>query len=260
MKDQEDNKKTEKKKLSMAALKARKVREAEKLSGKGVKPHGMVVATLLHRLFIERIAFTFGLCCVLFLAGWQMSQNISLSEQLEKRSIYLVPSVLTKLHRLDPTKIDSSTVYDYAEHIIQKLGNVNYEDADVRYHELAQHMHPELKARFKREMRPIVKYWKQMKVDQHFNFEKPTDFTRKLELHEGSKKSVFHVEVWGRTKKYIEGRITAPYREKISLAFVTKHFSADDTWAFRLIDIKRQTEQQIQDERIKLSTRKEEES
>lgn len=260
MKEMSGQKKSEKRKLSFALGKARRSKEAEKLTKTAVKPHGMVIASLLHRNFVERIAFMSVILCTMLFAGYQAIQNSDLRSKLGKKPIYLVPSTISGLTRLDPTMIDKSTVYHFAEEIVHKLGNVTYEDADVRYKELTKHMHPELKSRFMREMRPIIKYWKDMKVDQHFSFEVPTEFTRKVEMHEGSKKSVFRVEVWGRTKKYIEGRSTTPYRERISLAFTTKQFSADDPWAFRLIDMKRATEQQIHDERIKLAKRKGEKS
>lgn len=257
---QKESKQSENKKLSLAVLKKWRANEAKKLTENSVQPHGMIVASLLHRLFVERMAFALVLSVFTIFTGWQMLQNSRIREKLDKKSIFLIPSTVSDLTELDPTKLDNSTVYNYAEQIVHKLGNVSFEDADVRYKELTTHMHPELKARFTREMRPIIKYWKQMKVDQHFNFESPTKFTRKLEMHEGSKKSVFRVDVWGRTKKYIDGRATEPYRERISLAFVTKMFSADDRWAFRLIDLSRKTQQQIDDERIKLAERGEDKS
>ena len=192
--------KTEKTKISRLLGRSR-ANDRKILTKTKLQPHGLIVTSLLHRMFAERIAFFAVTLCLGLSLFWQAVQNIDLRSKLDKKSMYLVPSAISEVIRVRPDMVAPKAVYNFAENIIHKLTNVNFEDADVRYKELSTYMHPELKGRFMREMRPIVEYWKQMKVDQHFSYETPTEFKRTTEIVRGSKKSVFRVEVWGRTKK-----------------------------------------------------------
>ena len=253
MKDKILNTET-KQKISLALIRAYATKDAGIIAKAQVPPHSMVVITLLHRLCVERIAFVAVFFCLLAIAVWQGCQNHALHKQLEHPDSYIVPSNITDIMRIRANSIADRLVYDFAETIVHDLANTNYEDVDTRYLELHRWMHPQLKARFAREMRSHLKLWKMRKIDQVFAFDKAEKFSRRNEKIYGNTRPVYRVAIWGIVRKYIEGRAVAPYRERITIVFTTAAVTSDKAWVFQLLDIKRESQQQIDDQRLSLST------
>ena len=249
-----DQTKDEKRKIWRTLGRARRERDLKVLVDPRLPPHAMVVTSLLHRLYCERLAFL----AIIFVMGatsiWQAVQNADLRDSLQHPDSYIVPSNITDIMRIRANTISDELVYAFSETIVQDLTNVNYDDAETRYRELARYMHPTLKARFTREMREHIDLWRLRKIDQIFSFEKAKAFSRKSEEIHGSTKTVYTVEVWGTMRKYVEGRATEPYRERVTLKFTTGQVTTDRPWVFELLDIKRQTQQQIDDERLRASS------
>jgi hypothetical protein len=115
-------------------------------------------------------------------------------------------------------------------------------------------------------MRDHIKLWQSRHIDQKFTFKKPAKFDRRSERiagassasgaareltsAEGEEMVVFTVEIWGTVRKYVEGRPTDPYGEKMTLKFTTNSISQDRWWLFELVDIKRESVQEIQDQKL----------
>ncbi len=236
-----------KQKISLALIRAYITKDARIIARTALPPHSMVVVTLLHRLCVERLAFTAVFVCLLAVAIWQGCVNHSLQQQLEHPDSYIVPSNITDIMRIRANSIADRLVYDFAETIVHDLANTNYEDVATRYRELSRWMHPQLKARFLREMRGNIELWRLRKIDQVFAFDKVEKFTRRTAKIYGGDKSVYRVAIWGTTRKYVEGRAVEPYRECITLSFTTAAVTSDKAWVFQLLDIKRKTQQQLDD-------------
>jgi hypothetical protein len=250
---------------------------ASRIQGTELNPHDSAIAWLLRQLHLERIAFSFALVvCIVFLVLAKV-ENADLRTLLEKPYAYIVPSHILDVIKLRANTVPDEAVFSFAEDIATRLGNTNWEDVEDQYNRLQKYMHPTLKARFAREMRDHIKLWQGRHIDQKFTFQRPAKYDRKKEqldtVHEAPKAAgsgaaspsnastdlektqseeaiVFTVEIWGTVKKYVDGRATDPYREKITLKFTTNNISADRWWLFELTDIQRESSQEIEDAKL----------
>lgn len=234
-------------------LRAKLAGETDALTNSKAPAHVVIMASLLHRMFIERMAFVLITAILLCVTGYAFYTNHKLAAQLENPDVILVPSNVTDILRIRANTVPDRVVYDFAESIVSDLANTNYEDVDERYQDLTRYMHPELKTRFQREAREHIELWQLRKIDQIFSYEKPANYSRTQEVIHGTKKPVYTVEIWGSVRKYVEGRATQPYRERITLKFTTSAVTSDKPWVFELVDIKRETTQDIEDARLRLS-------
>ncbi len=242
-------------------------RDAERrLESAKLLPHDSVVGTLLHRMFVERLSFglVIGLCLTGIIV--QKFENADLRKLLEKPYAFMVPSHIPDVIKIRANTIPDESVFTFAQEIATQLGNTNWEDVDQRYSDLKKYMHPALKEKFNRDMRDHIKLWQSRHIDQKFTFRKPEKFDRKSERvggttgsptvagdlakAEGEEMVVFTVEIWGTVRKYVEGRPTDPYGEKMTLKFTTNSISQDRWWLFELVDIKRESAQEIQDQKL----------
>lgn len=231
-------------------------------------PHDSAIASLLHRMFVERIAFGMVLALCLGLIAVQKFENADLRALLDKPYAFMIPSHIPDVIKVRANTIPNESVFTFAQEMASQLGNTNYEDAEDRYGDLKKYMHPSLKEKFSREMREHLKLWQTRKIDQKYTFKKPTKFDRKKERigtppstqgnstgtdlsnAEGEEMVVFTVEIWGTVRKYIEGRPTDPYEERMTLKFTTNAISQDRWWLFELVDIKRESVREIHDQKL----------
>lgn len=251
----------------LGLIKWKRFQDTERrLEGANLLPHDSVVSTLLHRMFIERVSFgVIGALCLAAIVV-QKFENADLRKLLEKPYAFMVPSHIPDVIKIRANTIPDESVFTFAQEIATQLGNTSWEDVDERYNDLKKYMHPLLKEKFNRDMRDHIKLWQSRHIDQKFTFKKPGKFDRKSERiagtssasgavgeltsAEGEDMVVFTVEIWGTVRKYVEGRPTDPYGEKMTLKFTTNSISQDRWWLFELVDIKRESAQEIQDQKL----------
>jgi hypothetical protein len=247
----------------------------EKLKNVNLHPHDSVIASLLHRMFVERASFALVVAICLGMITVQKCENADLRQLLQKPYAFMIPSHIPDVIKVRANTIPDESVFTFAQEMASQLGNTNWEDAEDRYNDLKKYMHPVLREKFSREMRDHLKLWQTRKIDQKFTFKKPTKFDRKKERVsagssavnllpaeqmnqqsadltnvEGEESMVFTVEIWGTVRKYIEGRPTDPYSERMTLKFTTNSISQDRWWLFELVDIKRESAQEIHDNKL----------
>ena len=224
--------------------------QAQAMSEAKLPQQHMCIATLLHRSYVERMAFALLAAILLGGASYLAWQNSRLQKELENPDAFFVPTHITDILRLRANTISDSLVYEFAESFVRDLTNLNYEDASYRLKDLGRYMHPSLKVDFMRSMEPHLSLWRSKKIDQIFSFEKISSFDRRSETFDGKERVIFTVPVWGQVRKYVEGRELPPYRELVTLKLTTANVTSDRSWVFEVLEIKRQTSQEIEDEKL----------
>lgn len=212
--------------------------------------HQLLVATLLYRSQLERLAFAGVLLILAGFAGFLGLQNRHLQHELDHPDAYFVPTHITDILKIRANAVSDTLVFEFAESFVRDLTNLNYQDAPSRLKDLARYMHPSLRADFQRSIRPHIKLWQTKKIDQIFSFEKISGFERKSESFQGKDRVIFTVPIWGEVRKYVDGRPVPSYRELITLKLATSHVTSDRSWVFEVLSLERQTAQEIEDQKF----------
>lgn len=225
----------------------------------GAAPHTVVVATLKHRLFLERCFFAFIVLGIFSFLMVEIFQNRSLMKKLYLKESYLVPSNISNIMRVRANSLSDDQIFEFAEDYINNFTNLNYDDVDIRIRYLTRYMHPTLKARFKAEMSTRIPFWKANKIDQSFTFGhvesvKRVNETFSFKNEKGEKvektQTFFKVSIWGTLRKYVDGSLTDPYKERIFMKFTTTPIKQDTSWVFEVWEIERKTFEEIEQEKI----------
>jgi len=226
---------------------------------RGASAYTVVTATLKYRLSIERKISAFVLLMVLSFLFIEISQNQSLIEKLNSKEAYLVPSNISNIMRVRANALSDDQIFEFAEDYIGNFTNLNYDDVEIRMRYLTRYMHPTLRSRFKTEMLTRIPFWKSNRIDQLFSFDNIKSLKRENERtsyeDESGKiiekiRTFYKLEIWGTVKKYVDGRLTSTYREKIFMKFTTTSIKQDTSWMFEVWDIKRQTTKELEREKI----------
>ncbi|RYZ90542.1 MAG: hypothetical protein EOP04_03640 [Proteobacteria bacterium] len=236
----------------LGLIKWRRDRLAESIDRAGgeAAPYNLVTGTLLHRMFLERMSFFVIAGLLISLLAVQKYENADMRKMLEKPMTILVPSHIPDIIRIRANSVDNEAVFSFSRDIVTQLGNTNWETGRAQYESLTKYMHPTLRTRFKRDLREAAELWESRHIDQIFAFKMPTKFDRKNETIDGTEYSVFTIEFWGTTRKYVEGRPTDPFSERVILKFTTGRVSENNWWTFELLDIRRETRAEIEDNKI----------
>ena len=245
-----DKRKEDRKKIDNS-LKKIKVDLKDLADGKLDLPPSLIVTSfLLKRLRSQRIFFITISGILAGIICYQSFENAGLIEQIKNKSFFLVPTNIAEITRVRPNSLDDERIYEFAEWFIDEYGNITYDHSEAKLKTLTKYMHPSMRARFMREFRSKMDLYQARKIDEVFTFEKVESYDRKSEKIAHMNRTVYVVSVWGKVRKYVEGRVTVPYSELITVKFQTSHITGEKSWLFEVVDITRKTKKQLDDERI----------
>ena len=213
-------------------------------------PAIITTAFLLKRIRDQRIYFSAITAILIGFICYQAVDNGGLKEQLKNKDYFLVPTNIAEITRVRPNSLDDERIYEFAEWFIDEYGNITYDQSEAKLKTLTKYMHPAMRSRFMREFRTKMELYQARKIDEVFTFEKVDSYERKSEKIDRMSKTVYIVSVWGIVRKYVEGRVTAPYRELITVKFQTTHITGEKSWLFEVVDVTRKTKKQLEDERL----------
>lgn len=225
----------------------------------GATPHTVLIATLKHRVYIERTLFVSAIVILSTFHGISLSETSKMAELIENKKIYLIPSYVDGPMTPRPNTLTDEQVFSFAEEYINNYTNINYDDIDVRKVYLERYMQPSLKARYKAEMVTRIPFWKKNRIDQVFSYGHIKDLKRTTEEitykdSDGNDakrhKTYYEVSVWGTVRKYVDGAITDPYEERVTMKFTTTSKKITNSWIFEVVDIERKTQKEIEEEKL----------
>ena len=227
--------------------------------GEGLPPYPQFVASLQQRIKVQRIAMGSIIGLLIGALVYMHFEKEKALAQAAKKEFFLVPSTLPNVLRTRANILDDSQVYEFAEWFTNELANVNYDNAEARYKTLEKYMTPVLRSSFRRQSKPKLELWEARQIDQEYIFDNIDKFERKTKeitvLDEDGKpkkieRTVYVTSVWGTVRKYIEGRESKPYKERIKLEFITGPITGDKTWLFEVTDIARDTREELEKDKL----------
>lgn len=214
-------------------------------------PSSIANAMLLRNLKIQRNCFVGILAACLSLCVYMAFQN-----HTWRKKALTVEKILLPYHIAAPNFVrvragvmQKELVFQFVDDFLTRWGNINYDDMENKGDDLARYMGPSMKARFKKAFRDKAKRFSLLKIDQIAKFERARRYDRKQEMVGLTEKTVYTVRVWGRIRRYYEGREQNPQRIRVTIRMTTTVLAGDKSWLFDVLDVKAQTEQEVNDEK-----------
>ena len=237
---------SEKFKLFLENIGPKKINFEEKIQG--LPAFNSLVALLHYRIRVTHIFYLVVLSIFLLWNLYSTYINSDLRDHIKRPTeAFIVPSFIPNVMRVRANSINDSQVFEYATYMAGCLGSFNYENVESQFEGCSKYMGTKLKAEFRAKNRVRIPLWKERKVDQYFVFDIPKKFIRKTTSKNGT---IFVIEIWGKVKKYMEGRELNPYMERITLKIKTTKWMAGRPFLFETFDLGRITKEEVEDEKM----------
>lgn len=211
----------------------------------------MLLATLRSRIRIRDRVYSGIISALLLLLIWDRYHIGVLSEKLSDTPAFLVPSLILDWIRVRPNALDDAVVIEFVDYFIEQLGNWDYENLEEKYQKILKYTSPEMAVQLKMHLRSLLPKVNLNKVSQRLRFQP----ARKIKRTNNDGQTIYTTEVWGNVTEFFDGKPKKPYKERITIVMRTGYIDATKAWFFEVIEIKRETEDELAEQEISRTIR-----